>query len=156
MKERGHEVGAVRAWREVKTQAAEVSRMAQDLAGYVREWLQHTVERVRDHLSQDQGGFAVAGGDQDLAQQMRQAWKENQERLAPPKNERESSESLAERLRSAFAGVDREAFSEKLSAYQKEREAEAGRQTNEQQRESALEHEKERNISRDNGYDLGM
>ena len=54
MKERGHEVGAVRAWYEVKAQAAEVARIAQELAGdrevsknpYLTPWDRSTVHSM--------------------------------------------------------------------------------------------------------------
>lgn len=39
MKERGIEVAAVQVWREVKAQAAEVARVAQELADKARSWL---------------------------------------------------------------------------------------------------------------------
>lgn len=40
LKERGHEVAAVRVWHEVKSHAVEVARVAQELAGQVRSWLE--------------------------------------------------------------------------------------------------------------------
>ena len=45
MKERGIEVAAVRVWREVKAQAAEVARVAEVLAGQVRDWIGRAVDR---------------------------------------------------------------------------------------------------------------
>jgi hypothetical protein len=39
LKERGIEVAAVRVWREIKAQAAEVSRMTGELAGQIKRWL---------------------------------------------------------------------------------------------------------------------
>ena len=46
MKERGIEVAAVRVWREVKAQAAEVARVAEVLAGQVRDWIGRAVDRL--------------------------------------------------------------------------------------------------------------
>ena len=48
LKERGIEVAAVRVWNEVKAQAREVARIAQDLAGKARDWLECSAEQVRD------------------------------------------------------------------------------------------------------------
>ena len=50
LKERGHEVAAVRIWHEVKAHAAEVARVAQELAGYVRSWLERAADHVLDRL----------------------------------------------------------------------------------------------------------
>ena len=150
MKERGHEVGAVRAWHEVKAQAAEVARIAQELAGHVRDWLDRTADRVLDRLGGDQGALVLAGGPEaqeppaDLAARLRGAWEARQqnavEHEAP---ERETSEGLAARLRGAFSGVDRDALSERLTAYRQEREADELRTAQEQQRQKDLEYEKE-------------
>ena len=69
MYERGIEVAAVRVWNEVKAQAREVARIAQDLAGKARDWLERSVEQVRDAVerpaSSDPWGdfFAQAAAD---------------------------------------------------------------------------------------------
>lgn len=165
MKERGHEVGAVRAWHEVKAQAAEVARVAQELAAHVRDWLGQTADRVLDRLGGDQGELALAGGPEaqeppaDLAARLRGAWEARQqdavENEAP---ERETSEGLAARLRGAFSGVDRDALSERLSAYRQEREANELTTAQELQRQKDLEHEQEqeRHTTRDRGHDYGL
>lgn len=165
MKERGHEVGAVRAWHEVKAQAAEVARIAQELAGHVRDWLDRTADRVLDRLGGDQGELALAGGSEaqeppaDLAARLRGAWEaRRQDAVEHEAPERETSEGLAARLRGAFSGVDRDALSERLSVYRQEREADALRTAQEQQRQENLEHEKEqeRHATRDRGHDHGL
>ena len=55
LKERGIEVAAVRVWHEVKDRAAEVTRMAQELTGQVRDWLDRAAERVMDRLGSGSG-----------------------------------------------------------------------------------------------------
>ena len=62
MKERGIEVAAVRVWREVKAQAAEVARVAEVLAGQVRDWIGRAVDRLGP-LTQEGAaqGLAYAG-----------------------------------------------------------------------------------------------
>lgn len=151
MKQRGHEVGAVRAWHEVKARAAEVARIAQELAGHVRDWLGHVSDRVLNHFSGDQSELALAGGPEpqqmpaDLAVQLREAWEaRQQDAVESDAPERETSEVLAAQLRVAFSGVDRDALSERLSAYRREREADALRGAQNQQSADDLEHEIER------------
>ena len=161
MKERGHEVGAVRAWHEVKAQAAEVARIAQELASHVRDWLDRAADRVLDRLSGDQGELALAGGPQvqeppaDFAALLRGAWEAHQETIESETPERETPKDLAARLRGAFSGVDRDALSERLSAYRQEREAEELRTAQEQQRQKDLEREQEqeRHATRHRGID---
>lgn len=85
MKERGIEVAAVRVWNEVKAQAREVARIAQDMAGKARDWLERSVEQVRDAVERPAsadpwGDFfaqAAAGGvsdglSRDIATERRQ------------------------------------------------------------------------------------
>jgi hypothetical protein len=52
----------VRVWHEVKEQAVEVGRMAHELAGQVREWLDRAAERVVDRLGVGQSELALVGG----------------------------------------------------------------------------------------------
>ncbi len=44
------EVAAVRVWHEVKAHAAEVARVAQELAGHVRTWLERAADHVLDMM----------------------------------------------------------------------------------------------------------
>ena len=114
LKERGIEVAAVRVWHEVKAQAVEVTRMAQELTGQVREWLDRAAERVMDRLEparfagSGQSELALAGGRDgreeepdrsdrsDLATRLRDAWearqgREKEQHVDAP--EREASEA---------------------------------------------------------------
>ena len=50
LKERGIEVAAVQVWREVKAQAVEAARVAQELAGQARAWLERVTERAAEQL----------------------------------------------------------------------------------------------------------
>lgn len=140
LKERGIEVAAVRTWHEVKAQAAEVARIVQDLAVHIRDRLGHAADRVLERLGGNPGDLALAG-----------------ESDTP--SERETSDGLAARLRAAFSGVsgvDRDALSERLSAYRQERSADELSDAQEQQRQKALEQEQERHATRDRGHDYGL
>jgi len=153
----------VRAWHEVKAQAAEVARIAQELAGHVRDWLDRTADRVLDRLGGDQGELALAGGPEvqeatsDFAALLRGAWEAHQETTESEAPERETPEDLAARLRGAFSGVDRDALSERLTAYRQEREADELSTAQEQQRQKDLEREQEeRHATRDRGHGHGL
>ena len=135
LKERGQEVAAVRVWHEIKAQAREVARAAQELAGQVRGWLDRAADYAMDRYQQSSGqGLAYAGaGDgperpQDLAARLRAAWEarqNGQEVHDAPAPEREDSlQGLADRLRAAAAGLDRDAMSKASEALQQSREAE--------------------------------
>ena len=50
LKERGIEVAAVHVWWEVKAQAAQVARVAQELAGQARSWLERATERATEQV----------------------------------------------------------------------------------------------------------
>ncbi len=95
----------------------------------------------------------------DLATRLREAWADRQERRQELPEvevpERDTSEGLAARLRSAFSGVDRDALRERLSSYRQEREDHEVSTAQERQRERHLENdlEQERHAVRDRGYD---
>ena len=167
MKERGIEVAAVRVWREVKAQAAEVARVAEVLAGQVRDWIGRAVDR----LGPPAQGLVYAGaadrdgreGRQDLAARLREAWEARQSRTvsyavaAPGQTpEPESARSLAERLREAAQGIDRGTLAEAAARLQESREAEErlrvqeAERLKEQERERLREREA-RDIDRDRG-----
>ena len=170
MKERGIEVAAVRVWREVKAQAAEVARVAEVLAGQVRDWIGRAVDR----LGPPAQGLAYAGaadrdgreGGQDLAARLREAWEARQSRTAseagvapgqPP--EPESARSLAERLREAAQGIDRGTLAEAAARLQEGREAEERQRLQEAERLKEQERQQERESEarhRDRGMDHGM
>lgn len=168
MKERGHEVGAVRAWHEVKAQAAEVARMAQELSGHVREWLDRTADRVLDHLGGGQSELALAGGrdgrdqEPDLATRLREAWearKESREAQEAQGSERGDPDDLAARLRAAAAGIDRDALSDRVSALREGREADEQHEHEAREadrlRSRELDREHDNDVSRDTGHDYG-
>ena len=50
LKERGIEVAAVQVWREIKEQAVEVARVAQELAEKGRAWLERVTERAAEQV----------------------------------------------------------------------------------------------------------
>ncbi len=50
LKERGIKVTAVQVWREIKEQAVEVARVAQELAGRARVWLERVTERAAEQV----------------------------------------------------------------------------------------------------------
>jgi len=52
LKERGIEVAAVQVWREIKEQAVEVARVAQELAERARTWLERVTEPPVDRIGQ--------------------------------------------------------------------------------------------------------
>ena len=164
MKERGIEVAAVQVWRQIKAQAAEVTRVAERLSGQVRDWL----ERVAERLAPERGlAHAVDRGDsasdrQDLAARMRAAWEARQSR-GEARSDRdaalEPARSLAERLREAARGIDHEALTGRASALQQGREAEERQRV--QEAERLKEQERQRELERearhrDRGIDHGL
>lgn len=164
MKERGIEVTAVQVWRQVKAQAAEVARVAERLSGQVLDWL----ERAAERLAPERGlAHAVDRGDsasdrQDLAARMRAAWEARQGRGEVSLDRdaaREPARSLAERLREAAQGIDREALTGRASALQQGREAEERQRV--QEAERLKEQERQRELERearhrDRGIDHGL
>ncbi len=144
MKERGIEVGRVGAWHEA-------------------------ADRVLDRLGPEQSELALAGGregrdqEPDLATRLREAWdarKEGREQHEAETSEREAPDDLASRLRAAAAGIDREAFSDRVSTLREGREADEQHvaQEQERQRTKELEQEQEREVHarRDRGHDYGL
>jgi len=178
LKERGIEVAAVRVWHEVKAQAVEVGRMAQELTGQVREWLDRAAERVMDRLGPGQSELALAGGRDgreeepdrsDLATQLRDAWearqgREKEQRVDAPEREApqasQAPQDLAARLREAAEGVDRDGLADRAIALRDGREAEerhtAQEAAKEQERVKELERQQEieREAHRDRGHGI--
>ncbi len=175
LKERGIEVAAVRVWHEVKEQAVEVGRMAQELAGQVRDWLDRAAERVMDRLGSGQSELALAGGrdgreeEPDLATRLRDAWGARQGREqeqgvdAPERDAPQASQDpqdLAARLREAAAGIDPDALADRAAALREGREAEERHQAQEvareQERVKELERQQEieREAHRDRGHEI--
>ena len=163
LKERGQEVAAVRVWHEVKAHAAEVARVAQELAGQVRSWLERAADHVLDRLPSPEQGLAYAGGGdardrpQDLATRMREAWEARQgrsEASETPAPELKTSQDLAARLREAAAGIDRAALADRAAALQRSREAEEQYKAREMERVKAEELAMERALrDREHGHE---
>ena len=159
MKERGIEVAAVQVWRQVKAQAAEVVRVAERLSGQVLDWLERAAERLAPERglahAVDRGDSASEG--QDLAARMRAAWEARQSRDEASSNRDvtlEPARSLAERLREAARGIDREAMTGRASALQQGREAEERQRVQKAERlkeQERLREREERHHDRDSG-----
>lgn len=179
LKERGVEVAAVRVWHEVKAHAAEVARVAQELAGQVRDWVSRVVERLglpgeelapaggagRD-AGRGAGLSGAPGGTQDLAARLRASWEARQGRSDVPTAgaagkaaEPETALSLADRLRAAAQGIDPAALAEVAAQLQRAREAEARHSAQEAEKAKEEEHQREQEREarhRDRGVDHGM
>ena len=144
-------------------------RMAQELAGQVREWLDRAGERVMDRLGSGQSEMALAGGrddreeELDLATRLRDAWEAQQGREKGQEDdapEREAPQDFAARLRQAATGIDRDAFADRAAALRDGREADerhtAQEVAREQERVKELERAQEREIQRGRRRGIGM
>jgi hypothetical protein len=166
-------VAAVQLWREVKAQAVEVARIAQELSGQVRDWLGRTLERLAPGqelayagigMHREQRELSGRGLDQSAAQELaarlRVAREVQQERGQPELGEGRqpiSARSLAERLREAARGIDRDGLAERAASLQQERLAEERQRVLET--EGVREQERVRELerkghTRDWGYEL--
>jgi len=144
--------------------------VARELAGHVRDWLDRAADRVLDRLGPEQSELALAGGrgreqEPDFATRLREAWdarKEGRERHEVETPEREAPDDFAARLRAAAAGIDREAFGDRVSTLREGREADERQAeldaAQERQHTKELEQEQEREIHarRDRGHDYGL
>jgi len=166
LKERGIEVAAVQVWREVKAQAVEVARVAQELAERARSWLERAAERLVPERglahAGDAGQSDGASERHDIAARMRAAWEAHQGQTDDVSGRGHASEpasSLAERMRDAAQGIDREALAERAAELQRERLAEDRQRVEEaerlQERERLRELEQEVR-HRDRGMDHGL
>jgi hypothetical protein len=174
LKERGQEVAAVRVWHEVKAHAAEVARVAQELAGHVRTWLERAADHVLDRLQPPEAGLAYEGGGhdrdrpQDLAARMREAWAlrdarsdigDQRSAISEERSEEtDAPQSLAARLRGASKGLDHEEIAARLAVIRQDRKAEQEHEAQEAERLHAeeLEQEHEAAVQRDRrpGHEL--
>ncbi|WP_071797501.1 MobQ family relaxase [Natronohydrobacter thiooxidans] len=161
LKERGQEVAAVRVWHEVKAHAAEVARVAQELAGHVRTWLERAADHALDRLPPSASGLAYEGGgherdrpQDDLAARMREAWalRDAQSGIGGKRStiSEEISDkpetppqSLADRLRLAARGIDSADLADRAAALQRDRETEREHEAQEVERLHAEELEQE-------------
>ena len=132
LKERGQEVAAVRVWHEVKAHAAEVARVAQELAGHVRTWLERAADHVLDRLQPPEAGLAYEGGGhdrdrpQDLAARMREAWALRDQRsdigdqrsaISEKTSDKSTApQSLADRLRAGSTALDHDEIAARPAA----------------------------------------
>ncbi len=162
MKERGIEVAAVQLWREVKAQAVEVARIAQELSGQVRDWLGRTLERLAPGHE-----LAHAGGGRhrerlDIATRLQEILGRDADRdigtglyaLREVQRDHPATElgqawepdtrSLAERLREAARGIDRDGLAERAASLQQERLAEEHQRALEAERVMEQERVRER------------
>ena len=172
LKERGQEVAAVRVWDEVKAHAVEVARVAQELAGQVRSWLEPAADHVLDRMQPTEPGLAYEGsGDsrerpQDLAARMREAWalRDQRSEIGDKRSdisdvqseEREAPQSLADRLRAASKGLDHDEIAARLAAIRQSREVEGQDKARELERVKAEELEREAHAQRERGLDHGL
>ena len=169
LKERGQEVAAVRVWHEVKAHAAEVARVAQELVGHVRAWLERAADHVLDRLQPPEAGLAYEGSGhdrhrpQDLAARMREAWALRDARSDIGDQRSEISEktsdkpatpqSLADRLRAGSKALDHDEIAARLAAIRQGREVEERdiAQGLERLHAKELEQEHEAEVQRERG-----
>ena len=168
LKERGHEVAAVRVWHEVKAHAAEVARVAQELAGHVRSWLERTADHVLDNLQPPASELAYEGDGRDdrakpqgLAARMREAWalRDAQSEIGEKRSEiretlseeQEAPQSLADRLRAASKGLDHEEIAARLAVIREGREVKERDMALELERLRAVELERQAEIQHQRG-----
>lgn len=169
LKERGQEVAAVRVWHEVKAHAAEVARVAQELAGHVRTWLERAADHVLDRLQPSEAGLAYEGGGdsrdrpQDLAARMREAWalRDAQSDIGDQRSgisEKTSDkatapQSLADRLRAGSKALDHDEIAARLAAIRQGREVEKEHveQEAERLRDKELDREREAEVRSERG-----
>ena len=169
LKERGQEVAAVRVWHEVKAHAAEVARVAQELAGHVRTWLERAADHVLDRLQPPEAGLAYEGGGhdrdrpQDLAARMREAWALRDQRsdigdqrsaISEKTSDKSTApQSLADRLRAGSKALDHDEIAARLAAIRQGREVEERdiAQGLERLHAKELEQEHEAEVQRERG-----
>ena len=172
LKERGQEVAAVRVWHEVKAHAVEVARVAQELAGHVRSWLERAADHVLDRMQTPEPGLAYEGGGQggdrpqDLAARMREAWAlrdagseigEKRSAISEEISDKPAaSQSLADRLRAASKGLDHEEIAARLAVIRQGQEVEEPDKARDLERVKAEELEREAHAQRERGLDHGL
>lgn len=176
LKERGIEVAAVQLWREVKAQALEVARVAERLSGQVREWLGRTLERlapgqelahagggrhreppeIATRLREILGRDVERSADQDIGTGFHALREVERDHLGAERGQAQEPDtrSLAERLREAARGIDRDGLAERAAGLQQERLAEERQRALEAERlkEQELVRERERR-EHDRGWD---
>ena len=174
MKERGHDVPAVSLWREVKEQGRQVARVAEELAVQVRGWIDRTVELARERLSPEEPELAAGvhtvnrepALPTDLVEQMREAWRKRQAQDEPAQDrteadretvqEIEEPQSLADRMREAAKGIDRDAATTAAERVRTLREEQEAEERQRQQQEREVERQRQQELERNREYDRGM
>ena len=169
MKERGQEVASVRVWHEVKAHAAEVARVAQELAGHVRTWLERAADHVLDRLQPPDAGLAYEGSGhdrdrpQDLATRMREAWAlrdagsdigDQRSAISEKISDKpDAPQSLADRLRAASKALDHDEIAARLAVIRQGRELDKEHAAQEAERlhDKELEREHEAEVQRERG-----
>ena len=169
LKERGIEVAAVQLWREVKAQAVEVARIAQELSGQVRDWLGRTLERLAPGHELAHAGGGRHREQLDIATRLREILGRDADRdigtglhaLREVQRDHPATElgqawepdtrSLAERLREAARGIDRDGLAERAASLQQERLAEEHQRALEAER--VMEQERVHKREHERGWD---
>ena len=151
MKERGHEVGAVRAWYEAKAYARNVSQAVQELGGHVRDWLDRQATRVLGRPEPDLAAAGQPAAELDwsgLAARLRGAEPDQvaqaEAHSSGREREREDPAGLVDRLRGAFDRLDRDDFAEKMRSHRETLESEERARDQEAKRVRAEEVKRER------------
>jgi hypothetical protein len=149
-----------------------VARVAQELAGHVRSWLERAADHVLDRLQPSEAGLAYEGGGhdsdrpQDLAARMREAWalrdagsEIGEKRSAISEeisDEPVASQSLADRLRTGAKSLDHDEIAARLAAIREARGVEELDKASELERQHAEELERAAIRNRERGHDLEL
>lgn len=149
-----------------------MARVAQELAGHVRTWLERAADHVLDRLLPSEAGFAYEGRGhdrdrpQDLAARLREAWALRDQRsdIGDPRSviseeisdKPTAPQSLADRLRAGSKALDHDEIAARRAAIRQGRDVEGQDKAREVERLRAKEVEQERevNIQRERGHEL--
>ena len=148
-----------------------MARVAQELAGQVRTWLERAADHVMDMMQPTEGlAYEGVGHDrdrpQDLAARMREAWAvrdmrsdigDQRSAISEERSEEpDAPQSLADRLRAASKGLDHEEIAARLAVIRQGREVEGQDKARELERVKAEELEREAHAQRERGLDYGL
>ena len=151
-----------------------MARVAQELAGHVRTWLERAADHVLDRLQPLDAGLAYEGGahdrdrPHDLAARMREAWAlrdtrsgigDTRSAISEKTSDKPTTpQSLADRLRAGSKALDHEKTAARLAAIRQGREVEQGHVAQEAERlhDKELEQEREAKVRRERepGHEL--
>ena len=130
-----------------------MARVAQELAGHVRSWLERAADHVLDRLQPSDAGLAYEGGGhdrdrpQDLAARMREAWamRDQISGISEKTSDKPATpQSLADRLRAGSKALVYDAIAARLAAIRQGREAEKEHASQEAEQLHAQELEQDR------------